>query len=256
MEYDRNLIWWYDEFHDKLYKDSNLTKFNMGRKLFNKRAVKYLSIDGNDVNAVIYDGKKNHYDVTLSFSILDYLSSESIKKIFAADMNLATDLLNGNFSKELKSQLSGSNIDLFPSWDDITYKCSCKKSKKCEHVATVIHRILNEIIFEPAMIFSLRGFNCDDIYSLLVEDPDFELAEIEQPPELTIEHYEVKNSRFDVTGINPLIYYGIDIPDPDLSDTPESGLTDSKLYFGKIRDEFYGIYQTLTEILKLNVKKF
>jgi uncharacterized Zn finger protein len=256
LEFDKNIIWWYDEFHDKLYKDSNITKFNLGRKLFNKRAIRYLSIDENEVSAVIYDGKKSYYDVKIAFSPLNYFNSEAIESIFRSNMNFATDLLNGIFSRELFELMTDRNIDIFPSWEDLEYKCSCRKSKKCEHVATVLHRVLNEIIFEPALIFTLRGYRCEEIFSIIAGDPDFKLAEITEPPELTIDHYTVKNSRFDVTEINPLIYYGVDIPEPDLSDIPDSRLTDSKLYYGKIRDEFYGIFDSLTEILKTNVKKF
>ncbi len=256
MEFDKNIIWWFDEFNDKLYKDANITKFNLGRKLFNKRAIRFLSIEENDVSAVIYDGKKTYYDVSIVLSPLNYRDSEAIDDIFRSDMSLAVDLVNGNFSRTLYDRLVDRNIDIFPSWSDLNYKCSCRKTKKCEHTATVLHRIMNEIIFEPSMIFTLRGYKCSDIFSLILGDPDFELSETEQRPELTIDHYEVKNSRFDVTGINPLIYYGIEIPDPDLSNVQESRLTDSRLYHGKIRDEFYGIYDSLTEILKINVKKF
>lgn len=215
-----------------------------------------MDIDGTDVEAVVYDGKKNYYDVRISFAPLNYSDSETIGNLFRSDFGFAADIVNGMFSEKFYEILKDRSVDIFPFWPDLNYRCSCKKTKKCEHVAAVIHRILNEIIYEPAMLFTLRGYKCDDIFSLLSGDPDFILAEAVQPEELTIEHYSVKNSKFDASGINPLIYYGSEIPDPDLSDITESRITDSRIYHGKIRDEFYGIFESLTEILKTNVKKF
>jgi len=49
LEFEKKDIWWYDAFYEKLYNDSNITKFNLGRKLFNKRAITYLSIEANNV---------------------------------------------------------------------------------------------------------------------------------------------------------------------------------------------------------------
>lgn len=215
-----------------------------------------MEIDGNEADAVIFDGKKNYYEVSLSFAPLNYNDSETISQLFKSDFGYAADIVNGIFPKKFYDMMKDRSVDIFPSWSDLNYKCSCKKAKKCEHVSAVIHRIMNEIIFEPSMLFTLRGYRCDDIFSLLANDPDFMLAEAVQPKELTIDHYSVKSSPFDVTGINPLIYYGVDILDPDLTDVQESKITDSRLYHGKIRDEFYGIFDSLTEILKTNVKKF
>jgi uncharacterized Zn finger protein len=205
---------------------------------------------------VVFDGKKNYYDVRITFAPLSYTDSETLKELFRSDFGFASDIVNGIFPAKFYGIMTDRSVDVFPFWSDLNYKCSCKKSKKCEHVAAVIHRILNEIIFEPSLLFSLRGYKCDDIFSLLANDPDFTLSEPEQPEELTIEHYSVKSSSFDVSEINPLIYYGVDIPEPDLSDVQESRITDSRIYHGKIRDEFYGIFDSLTEILKVNAKKF
>ncbi len=215
-----------------------------------------MDIDGTDVEAVVYDGKKYYYDIRLSFAPLNYTDSETIGKLFKADSGFAADIVNGMFSEKFYEIMKDRSVDIFPYWSDLNYRCSCKKTKKCEHVAAVIHRILNEIIYEPAMLFTLRGYKCDDIFSLLAGDPDFKLSETVQPEELTIGHYSVKSRKFDAAGVNPLIYYGSEIPDPDLSDITESRITDSRIYHGKIRDEFYGIFESLTEILKTNVKKF
>ncbi|MBU4485463.1 MAG: hypothetical protein KKD38_00915, partial [Candidatus Delongbacteria bacterium] len=181
---------------------------------------------------------------------------QSISALFSENMHLATDLINGIFSKELNKLLLDRNIDIFPSWDEITHRCSCGKTKKCEHTAAVLHRIFNEVIFEPMLLFSLRGLKCKDIFSIMLNDPDFGLSGIELPSELLIEHYNVKSSEFNVSGIDPLNYYGVEIPEIDLSDVKPSRLTDSRIYQGKIRDEFYEIYDSLSEMLKINIKKY
>jgi len=256
LEFDRKEIWWYDTFYEKMYRESNITKFNLGRKLFNKRAITYLSIEDNEVEAVVYDGRKNYYDVKIHFSLLSYAEIETLTRLFKEDPHLAVDLINGNFTKELYYLILDKNISIFPSWDDMTYKCSCRKTKKCEHVATILHRIFNELIFEPLLLFNLIGYKCDDIFSVLMNDPDFSLSENKLPEQLTMDYYSVKSADFNTSNINPENYYGVEIPDIDLSGVKTSRLTDSKVFHGKIRDEFYEIYDSMTEILKINTKKF
>jgi uncharacterized Zn finger protein len=256
MEFDKSKTWWHDHFHDKLYKDSNLTKFNLGRKLFNKRAIIFLSIYDNEVEASVYDGRKTNFEVKISFGRLKYFEAETLEGIFRNNMSMAADLINGNFSQELYKIMNGLSIDIFPGWDEMTYKCSCRKAKKCEHVATVLHRIFNETIFEPMLVFSLRGITCKNIFSILLNDPDFEIAESHVSSELTIDYYNVKNSKVAFSGIDPLKYYGTEFPEVSLSEVKPSGLTESMIFHGKMRDEFYEIYDGLTEILKLSLKKY
>lgn len=256
MEFDHKETWWFDHFYEKLYRDSNITKFNLGRKLFNKRAITYLSIDENDIEALIYDGKKTSYDVKIQFSLIKYSDIQSLLTIFKEDTHHAINLINGIFTKELHQLMTDRNIEIFPSWDDFTYKCSCRKTKKCEHTATVLHRIFNEIIFEPILLFNLRGMKNSELYSIFLNDPDFSLSGTKLPEEMTIDHYKVKSSDFNTTNIEPLKYYGVEIPEIDVSEIKTSNLTDSRVFEGKIRDEFYDIYDSMTEILKLNSKKF
>jgi uncharacterized Zn finger protein len=256
LEFDHKNIWWYDTFYEKLYKDSNITKFNVGRKLFNKRAITYLSIEENEVEAVIYDGRKTSYDVKIQFSLMKYNDIESILKIFKDDTHYAIDLINGVFSTELKQTMTEKDIDIFPSWEDLNYRCSCRKTKKCEHTATVLHRIFNEVIFEPLLLFNLRGLKNSELFSIFMNDPDFCLSETNLPEEMKIDHYKVKSSDFETTNIEPSKYYGVEIPEIDIGEIKSSGLADSKVYHGKIRDEFYEIFDSMSELLKINTKKF
>jgi uncharacterized Zn finger protein len=256
LEYDRSKTWWYEVFHDKLYKDSNLAKFNLGRKLFNKRAIKFLSIDDNEVEATIDDGRKTTFEVKISFGRLKYFEAEALEDVFRNNMIMVSDLMNGFFSHELQKIMSDRGIDIFPGWEDLTYKCSCRKAKKCEHVATVLHRIFNETIFEPMLIFALRGITGKNAFSILLSDPDFEPAESHVNSELTIDHYQVKSSNCAFTGIDTLDYYGTEFGPVSLTDIKPSGLTDAMVFHGKMRDEFYEIFDGLTEVIRLSLKKY
>ncbi len=256
MEIDKAKIWWYDDLYESFYKDANITKFNLGRKLFNKRAITYLSIEENEVEACVYDGKKHTYESKITFNRLSYNDKESLLAMIRDNIHLATDLLNGNYHKEFDKALSGRSIEMIPSWNDIKFRCTCKKAKKCEHVSTVLHRIFNETIYEPMLIFSLRGIHRKDIFSIILNDPDFEPSELRFPEELTMENYEVKSSRFDNSSIDTLIYYGKELPVMDFKLLKNSVLTTSSIFHGKMRDEFYDIYYTITDLVGKNVKKY
>lgn len=256
MEFENKEVWWYDKFYEKLYNDSNITKFNLGRKLFNKRAITYLNIDKNEADALVFDGKKAYYDASVSFSLINYSELEILERIFRDNTHFALELINGVFSPELYRLMKDSNINIFPSWNDVTHKCSCKKVKKCEHVSAVLHRIFNEVIFEPLLLFNLRGLDTSVLFSIFMNDPDFTLSEILPPKEMTIDHYRVKSSAFDTSEIDPARYYGVEIPDADVSGIRSSELTESKVFHGKIREEFYDIYESMTDIIKTNIKKY
>ena len=256
MEIDKEKIWWFDSIYNNFYKDANITKFNIGRKLFNKRAITYISIEENEVEACIYDGNKFTYESRITFNRLSYNDKESVLSFFRDNIHLAVDLMNGNYHKSFDDALASRNIDMIPSWDDVKFRCNCKKAKKCEHVSTVLHRLFNETIYEPMIIFSLRGIHKKDIFSIILNDPDFEPSDLSFPEELTIEHYEVNRSKFNTSLIDHSIYYGNELPKMDFKVLKKSGFTTSKIFHGKMRDEFYEIYHTITSLVRKNVTKY
>lgn len=256
MEFDKEKIWWFEKLQENFYKDANITKFNLGRKLFNKRAITYLSIEDNEVESVVYDGRKNYYEVNIVFSQMRYFEAESLLNMFSENMHLAVDLINGDLSYEFYRQLLDRQIEILPYWSDIKYKCSCRKTKKCEHVSTVLHRIFNETIFEPMLIFELRGIKCGNIFSIILNDPDYEMTELCFPEELSIEYYDVKSSNYDTSGIDPQNYYGVEFEAPEISLLKDSKLTESTIFHGKLREEFYDIYDNLSELIKININKY
>ncbi|MBN2790865.1 MAG: hypothetical protein JXR69_11790 [Candidatus Delongbacteria bacterium] len=249
-------IWWHDAIYQKFYENSNITKFNLGRKLFNKRAITYFEIDEACVEAVVFDGKKGYYEVTIEFKPIAGILREKLIELIKDRMDNVLDIINGKFSKEFYDEMKDIGIDIFPGWANFTYRCTCKKSKKCDHVATVLHRIINEVTFNPILIFALRGISIENIYQIILDDEDFEMEDIELPEELTPEFYSVGSSPHDETAITPNEYYGTEINLSMLDDIKESYLKYSQVYHGKIRDEFYDIYKNITKYLKVNIKKF
>ena len=249
-------IWWHDLQYDKFYENSNITKFNLGRKLFNKRAITYFEIEENSVEAVVFDGKKGYFEVNIDFKPIAGILREKLMEIIKDRMDNILDIINGNFDKKFYEELKENGIEIFPGWANFTYKCNCKKSKKCDHVATVLHRITNEVTYNPILIFALRGISIDDIYRIILDDEDYEIDELELPKELTPEYYSVKSSSEDEASIDPTKYYGTDFRLFDLSEIKESYLKYSQVFHGKIRDEFYDIYEDITRYLRQNIKKF
>ncbi|MCK5760152.1 MAG: hypothetical protein KAH33_02580 [Candidatus Delongbacteria bacterium] len=251
-----NTCWWHNLIYEKFYENSNITKFNLGRKLFNKRAITYFEIEEQSVEAVVFDGKKGYFEIELEFKPLLEDQRDKLLELIKDGMDNVLDIINGDFRKEFYQELKDNGIDIFPDWSDFKYKCNCKKSKKCDHIATVLHRIINEVTFNPILVFALRGVSIEDIYKIILDDDDFELAEIKLPEELTPEYYTVGRAPVDESEPKPKEYYGTSIKLSGVDDIKESYLKYSQVYHGKIRDEFYDIYEDLTKYLKQNVKKF
>ncbi|MCK4980839.1 MAG: hypothetical protein KAS62_10620 [Candidatus Delongbacteria bacterium] len=251
-----NSCWWHDRIYEKFYENSNITKFNLGRKLFNKRAITYFYIEDQSIEAVVFDGKKGYFEIDINFKPLPEGQREKLLGFIRDRMDHVLDIINGNFRKEFYQELKDKGIEIFPDWSDFTYKCNCKKSKKCDHIATVLHRIINEVTFNPILLFALRGVSIEDIYKIILDDDDFEIEDSELPDELTPEYYTVGRSSYDETTLKPNKYYGTNIQLEGIDDIKESYLKYSQVYHGKIRDEFYDIYEDITKYLKQNVKKF
>lgn len=253
---NENTCWWHDLIYEKFYENSNITKFNLGRKLFNKRAITYFEIEDQSIEAIVFDGKKGYFEIDITFKPLHRDQSYKLLEMIKDGMDNVLDIFNGKFNKNFYLELKNKGIDIFPGWSDFTYKCNCRKSKKCDHIATVLHRIINEVTFNPILLFSLRGVSIEEIYQIILDDTDFELNDPKLPKELTPEYYTVGRSPYDEPTIKPTKYYGTDIKLGDMDDIKESYLKFSQVYHGKIRDEFYDIYEDITKYLKQNVKKF
>jgi uncharacterized Zn finger protein len=125
-------IWWHDLQYEKFYENSNITKFNLGRKLFNKRAITNFEIEVSSVEAVVFDGKKSYYEVNIDFKPIAGILREKLMDLIKNRMDNVLNIINGDFKKEFYEELKENGIEIFPGWANFTYKCNCKKSKRCQ----------------------------------------------------------------------------------------------------------------------------
>jgi uncharacterized Zn finger protein len=73
-------------------------------------------------------------------------------------------LLEGRFSKETMERVCRQKTGLFPMPAELKFNCSCPDSARmCKHIAAVLYGIGARLDEKPALLFSLREVNQEDL---------------------------------------------------------------------------------------------
>jgi uncharacterized Zn finger protein len=76
------------------------------------------------------------------------------------------DLLQGRLSKEILADITAQGTGLFPAPAEIGLDCSCPDwADMCKHVAAVLYGVGARLDHEPALFFTLRGVDMQELIS-------------------------------------------------------------------------------------------
>jgi uncharacterized Zn finger protein len=82
-----------------------------------------------------------------------------------------SELLAGKFPQALKDLFFAKGAGLFPSPREIHFDCSCPDwASMCKHVAATLYGVGARLDNDPALFFTLRGINVDDLITQTVTD--------------------------------------------------------------------------------------
>ena len=84
----------------------------------------------------------------------------------AGSIDSLVALLQGQFSQPVMERICRPGTGLFPAKKDIKFSCSCPDSAAmCKHVAATLYGVGARLDQQPALLFTLRGVEANDLVS-------------------------------------------------------------------------------------------
>lgn len=166
------LTWWGKAWNSNLAKYADYeNRIGRGRSYVRHGAVLDLQIRPGKVEALVQGSQGDPYAITIKIKPV----SESVwRRVTAAcEGQLASlqELLAGRFPKSLAELFTAKGSGLFPSPQEIEFKCSCPDwAYMCKHVAAVLYGIGTRLDEDPSLFFVLRRAKMNDLITQAVRD--------------------------------------------------------------------------------------
>ncbi|PID31204.1 MAG: hypothetical protein CR982_00055 [Candidatus Cloacimonadota bacterium] len=142
----------------KIGSNFPITRYNKGVKFYREGNIIDCSIEKGSILALILENSGKEYSVSIKLDktsdIKDRLKSLSPKKLFSIFFSKRVNLIS---------------LSKLISFDDFNYSCNCKYKGNCEHIASLVIKVYNEILYYPQLLFTIIGVDKRAIYETLVE---------------------------------------------------------------------------------------
>lgn len=133
-----------------------------GRSYVLNSGVVDLKISAGKVTALVQGNAL--YKITIQIEPLSSQHWEKFKRENAGKVTNLLDLLQGKLSKDILANITGRGSGLFPSPQEIKLKCSCPDSAEmCKHVAAALYGVGARLDAKPALFFTLRGVDMQEL---------------------------------------------------------------------------------------------
>ncbi len=169
--------WWGKSWNKNLesYADYS-NRIERGRSYVRHRAIMDLQIKPGEVRALVQGSSAKPYSVTVQIDEITPTTWKKIKKESAGKLDSLPELLAGKFPKAIGDLFTQKGKGLFPSPRQIRFSCSCPDwAVMCKHVAATLYGIGARLDEEPALFFTLRKVEINDLVSQVVQSKSREL---------------------------------------------------------------------------------
>ena len=141
-----------------------------GRTYTRNGSVIDLQIEASEVRALVSGSEI--YEVTIRIKPLAKKKWSAVKRQCAGQIGSLVELLRGSFSKGVMEIVTRRSEGLFPSPREIAFDCSCPDwASMCKHVAAVLYGVGARLDDEPALLFTLRGVDPEELLTAAVASP-------------------------------------------------------------------------------------
>ena len=141
----------------KLDKKNNL---RTGEIYAHDGSIEEFNIKSNHVTAKVRGIPGEYYDVEIKFNKLNKPEREALENFIKSNPVIYSKILNNDIPFDELTSL----VEFLPtSLKDFKMSCTCDRGLFCKHKSAIIHKIALELKKDPFLIFSLRGFDIDNI---------------------------------------------------------------------------------------------
>jgi uncharacterized Zn finger protein len=153
--------WWGQQWLRALNNIDYSNRLPRGRTYANKGMVEEVSIEGNQIHALVAGSRPRPYKVDIEIPAFNSAEKDRIIELIKGNPLFLSKLLNRELPPELEEACKRERIDIFPnSWDELQGYCSCPDwAIPCKHLAAVLYLIANEIDKNPFLVFELHQFD-------------------------------------------------------------------------------------------------
>lgn len=163
--------WWGKSWDKNLesYADYS-NRIARGKTYIRKGAVLDLQIEKGHVTALVQGSRAKPYKVSVDIDPLSESRKKAILERCGGRIENLESLMSGEIPKDIED-IFVSRGGLFPSPDEIYFRCSCPDSAyMCKHVAAVLYGIGARFDEDPLLFFELRDFDVSGLIKRSVED--------------------------------------------------------------------------------------
>jgi len=157
--------WWGAHWNRNLDRYADYAyRLDRGRSYIRSGAVLDLKIKTGLIQAMVAGSGRKPYDVKITIKRLDPEKWKELVEKTSGRIETVSGLLEGVFPHELGDLFFAENKGLFPRPKEIRFTCSCPDyASLCKHVAAALYGIGTRLDKQPALFFTLRGVNMDEL---------------------------------------------------------------------------------------------
>ena len=164
--------WWGKSWNSNLerYADYN-NRIGRGRSYVRHHAVLDLQLASGKITALVQGSRPHPYTIAITIGTLSADNWRSIRQACEGHFDSLSELLAGKFPQALKDLFFEKGTGLFPAPRDIHFDCSCPDwASMCKHIAAALYGVGARLDEDPALFFTLRGINIDDLITQTLTD--------------------------------------------------------------------------------------
>lgn len=171
--------WWGKAWNTNLEKYADYSnRIGRGRSYVRQGSVLDLKLTKGKIASLVLGSETHPYSIQIKITKLHKKKWETIKKNAKDKIDSLQELLDGKFPKDLEDIFTAKGAGLFPSPNEITLDCSCPDwATMCKHVAATLYGIGARLDQDPALFFTLRGVNIDDLVGSVLKKRKAELLQ-------------------------------------------------------------------------------
>jgi uncharacterized Zn finger protein len=157
--------WWGKSWNSNLERYADYSnRIGRGRSYVRNRAVLDLQITPETITALVQGSRSQPYKITITIGPLSAGNWSRIRQACEGHLDSLSELLAGQFPQALKDLFFEKGAGLFPAPHDIHFDCSCPDwASMCKHIAAALYGVGARLDADPALFFTLRGINIDDL---------------------------------------------------------------------------------------------
>jgi uncharacterized Zn finger protein len=208
--------WWGKSWNQNLERYADYSnRIGRGRSYVRHGAVLDLQISDGEITALVQGSRSKPYEILIKIGKLSKNAWQRISSSCSGMLDSVSELLAGDFPKELGELFLQRDAGLFPAPKEIVFECSCPDwASMCKHVAATLYGVGARLDEDATLFFTLRG----------VDTADFISRTVSSKAESLLEKASKKSSRI-IEGADLSALFGIELTQSEING---AGITDKQ----------------------------